>query len=785
MSKETFALTSTRSTLRATRPTKVTNPITSLPLRHHAPGTSHTSANQGTGELSPLVAYAATHSVEATLIQLGSSPRGLASDLVQASRELHGPNVIVKDLSAIHNLGAMDVLCCDKTGTLTEDRVILEHHMDVMGREDARVLRHAYLNSRFQTGLRNLIDQAITDRMGEVAGGAVRPLTDGLRGRILAKVRELGDTGMRVVAVAQKTNPRGIGAFSAADERDMVLIGYLAFLDPPKASARAAAEQLQARGVDVKVLTGDNERVTVAVCAKVGIDAAGALTDPDVDALDDAELARRAEGTHLFAHLSPLQKARVVRILHEQGNHTVGFMGDGINDAAAMRASGCGISVDTAVDVAKESAGIILLRKDLLVLGRGILEGRRTYANTIKYIKVAALSNFGNVLSVLVASAFLPFLPMMAPQLLLPGLAYTVSCAALPWDNVDEALLERPRRWDAGSIVSFMLWLGPMSSVFDILTFAAMYFVVCPARRRRLASWRCPPASLGCSHCSWPATSRSRPRPRPSTCGATAACSSARWPGPAIGSRPSRHRQRPAFARAPATPNACPAPLLARRARADVDERALPALRILRAADLAAELDPLVVDVAPVLVRQDLEQVLLGLERLRGMGLGREPHAVREAVHVRVDRDALHDAEAHVEHDVGGLAPHAWQARELGHRVRHLAAKVAHDHLRRLDGVAGLGLVEAETVDDLAHLLGRGLRERGWRGPAAEELRCHAVHLRVRSLGAEQHRYDEAVGALVVEEALDRAIAPVEPLADLYRAGTLRGVRLTWHGASP
>ena len=751
MSKETFALTSTRSTLRATRPTKVTNPITSLPLRHHAPGTSHTSANQGTGELSPLVAYAATHSVEATLIQLGSSPRGLASDLVQASRELHGPNVIVKDLSAIHNLGAMDVLCCDKTGTLTEDRVILEHHMDVMGREDARVLRHAYLNSRFQTGLRNLIDQAITDRMGEVAGGAVRPLTDGLRGRILAKVRELGDTGMRVVAVAQKTNPRGIGAFSAADERDMVLIGYLAFLDPPKASARAAAEQLQARGVDVKVLTGDNERVTVAVCAKVGIDAAGALTDPDVDALDDAELARRAEGTHLFAHLSPLQKARVVRILREQGNHTVGFMGDGINDAAAMRASGCGISADTAVDVAKESAGIILLRKDLLVLGRGILEGRRTYANTIKYIKVAALSNFGNVLSVLVASAFLPFLPMMAPQLLLPGLAYTVSCAALPWDNVDEALLEHPRRWDAGSIVSFMLWLGPVSSAFDILTFAAMHFVVCPA-------------VVGAP---------------------TAACSSARWPGPAIGSRPSRHRQRPAFARAPATSNACPGPLLARRARADVDEWALSALRILRAADLAAELDPLVVDIAPVLVRQDLEQVLLGLEWLRGMGLGREPHAVREAVHVRVDRDALHDAEAHVEHDVGGLASHARQARELGHRVRHLAAKVAHDHLCCLDGVAGLGLVETEAVDDLAHLLGRGLRERGWCGPAAEELRCHAVHLRVRSLGAEQHRYDEAVGALVVEEALDRAIAPVEPLADLYRAGTLRGVRLTWHGASP
>lgn len=444
-------------------------------------------------------------------------------------------DVIVKNLGAIQNLGAMDVLCCDKTGTLTQDKVILERHMDVNGHEDDRVLRHAYLNSRFQTGLHNLIDEAIIGKMGElgdvaaldnsyrkvdeipfdferrrmsvvvadkdgktqmVTKGAaeeilaacnnveidkvVQPLTPELSERVHAKVRELGDEGMRVIAVAQKTNPRPVGAFSAEDERDMVLIGYLAFLDPPKPDAEAAVKRLREDGVTVKVLTGDNDRVAAAVCAKVGIEASAPLLGSDIDGMSDEELAHKAETTQLFAKLSPLQKSRLVRILREKGGHTVGFMGDGINDAAAMRASDAGISVDTAVDVAKESADIILLKKDLMVLSRGIREGRKTYGNTIKYIKITASSNFGNVLSVLVASAFLPFLPMSALQLLLLGLAYTVSCTAIPWDRIDEDFLRVPRSWNARSIVTFMLCLGPVSSIFDIITYFIMFFGICP-----------------------------------------------------------------------------------------------------------------------------------------------------------------------------------------------------------------------------------------------------------------------------------------------------------------
>ena len=448
-------------------------------------------------------------------------------------------DVIVKNINAIQNLGAMDVLCTDKTGTLTQDKVILERHMDVMGRDDDRVLRHAYLNSHFQTGLKNLIDVAVIEKMGELASsdpelagidgrytkvdeipfdferrlmsvvvedargktqlitkgaveevlgactcveydGGVQPLTDELRELVLARVADFNAEGMRVVAVAQKTDPRPAGAFSTADESDMVLIGYLAFLDPPKESAAAAVAALAEYGVGVKVLTGDNEGVAAAVCRKVGIDPSDMLLGSEVDALSDEELGIRAEDCQLFAKLSPLQKQRVVSVLRERGGHTVGFMGDGINDAAAMRASDCGISVDTAVDIAKESADIILLKKDLLVLGRGIMEGRRTYGNTIKYIKTTASSNFGNVFSVLIASAFLPFLPMTALQLLLLGVAYTISCTAIPWDNVDEDFLREPKTWDAKSIVSFMLWLGPTSSVFDILTYAAMFFFICP-----------------------------------------------------------------------------------------------------------------------------------------------------------------------------------------------------------------------------------------------------------------------------------------------------------------
>ena len=308
----------------------------------------------------------------------------------------------------------------------------------------------------------------------------IKPLTPAQRKSVMDRVYQLNQEGMRVVGVAQKSDPRGVGEFGVDDERDMVLIGYLAFLDPPKESAREAIAKLNQRGVQVKVLTGDNEGVAAAVCKKVGIHVDELLLGSDVENLNDEQLKERVEKTQLFAKLSPMQKARVVSALRSN-NHVVGFMGDGINDAAAMRSSDVGISVDTAVDVAKESADIILLQKDLLVLEHGVEEGRRTYGNTIKYIKATASSNFGNVLSVLVASFFLPFLPMSALQLLLLGLAYTVTCIAIPWDNVDDSFLSSPRSWDAHSITNFMLWIGPISSIFDVLTFALMFFVVSPA----------------------------------------------------------------------------------------------------------------------------------------------------------------------------------------------------------------------------------------------------------------------------------------------------------------
>ena len=482
------------------------------------------------------------------LLFVGITPQMLpvivTTSLSQGAKDLARRQVIVKELPAIQNLGAMDVLCCDKTGTLTEDRIVLERYLNTDGNEDARVLRHAFLNSFFQTGLKNLIDLAVIDRadvtpstvapdsmlgqslrdrytkvdevpfdfsrrrlsvvvadaqgktqmvtkgaaeeMLEICSfveidGIAQPLTDEKLAQIRKQIAGLNAEGLRVIAVAQKTNPRCVGEFGIADECDMVLMGFLAFLDPPKASAAGAVATLEAKGVAVKVLTGDNDRVAATVCEQIGIDASNVLLGSEIDALDDAELAERAEKTHLFAKLSPLQKARLVRVMREMLGHTVGFMGDGINDAAAMRASDCGISVDSAVDIAKESADIILLQKDLGVLERGIIEGRRTYGNLLKYLKTTVSSNFGNVLSVTVASLFLPFLPMSALQLVLLSLVYEIVCIALPWDTVDDAWTARPRAWDAASIKGFMLELGPVSSLFDIVTFAALFFVVCPA----------------------------------------------------------------------------------------------------------------------------------------------------------------------------------------------------------------------------------------------------------------------------------------------------------------
>ena len=454
----------------------------------------------------------------------------LAKGAVAMSRE----KTIIKNLNSIQNLGSMNVLCTDKTGTLTQDKVVLEFHLNVMGDDDLGVLHRAFLNSYYQTGLKNLLDIAIINRtMEESAGdqalfytkideipfdfsrrrmsvvvadtsgktsmitkGAVEEmlsvcdwvelngetvtLTEEIRLFVVEKVDKLNRDGLRVLAVAQKNNPSPVGSFSVADESEMVLIGYLAFLDPPKESAGMAIHALLEHGVGVKVLTGDNEKVTRCVCRHVGIESNSIVLGNEVESMTDEALSEEVERTNVFAKLSPQQKTRVVSALRKNG-HSVGFMGDGINDAAAMKASDVGISVDTAVDIAKESADVILLEKDLMVLEKGILEGRKTYANMIKYIKMTASSNFGNMFSVLAASAFLPFMPMMSIHLLLLNLIYDLSCTAIPWDNVDEEFLRVPRKWDASSVGRFMIWIGPTSSVFDITTYLLMYFVICPS----------------------------------------------------------------------------------------------------------------------------------------------------------------------------------------------------------------------------------------------------------------------------------------------------------------
>lgn len=426
----------------------------------------------------------------ATSVAVGITPQMLpvivTTSLSQGAKDLARRQVIVKELPAIQNLGAMDVLCCDKTGTLTEDRIVLERYTKVDEVPFDFSRRRLSVVVADAQGKTQMVTKGAAEEMLEICSfveidGIAQPLTDEKLAQIRKQIAGLNAEGLRVIAVAQKTNPRCVGEFGIADECDMVLMGFLAFLDPPKASAAGAVATLEAKGVAVKVLTGDNDRVAATVCEQIGIDASNVLLGSEIDALDDAELAERAEKTHLFAKLSPLQKARLVRVMREMLGHTVGFMGDGINDAAAMRASDCGISVDSAVDIAKESADIILLQKDLGVLERGIIEGRRTYGNLLKYLKTTVSSNFGNVLSVTVASLFLPFLPMSALQLVLLSLVYEIVCIALPWDTVDDVWTARPRAWDAASIKGFMLELGPVSSLFDIVTFAALFFVVCPA----------------------------------------------------------------------------------------------------------------------------------------------------------------------------------------------------------------------------------------------------------------------------------------------------------------
>lgn len=469
-------------------------------------------------------------------------PMIVTTCLAKGAVDLSHDRVIVKRLDAIQNLGAMDVLCTDKTGTLTEDHVVLERHLDLMSNENPRVLRYAFLNSFFETGVRNLIDSAIISRAGEetargVAGidadnlaaswhlvdevpfdferrrvsvvvehkdgrrrmvtkgaieeilqvcteveydGRVMPLDDEMREKVLTTAYDLADKGMRVLGVSRKADPAEVGVLSGKDEQGMTLIGYLAFLDPPKRSAAQAVAALRQHGVTTKVLTGDSLRVACTVCETIGLHVEGTLDGAVLAQLSDEELVERAEHVTVFAKLSPDQKVRVVRALRASG-HVVGFMGDGVNDAAAMGASDCGVSVDSGADVAKEAADIILLEKDLGVLERGIVEGRRTFFNMNKYVKMTASSHFGNIFSVLVASVCLPFLPMTAVQLLLLNFIYDCACTAIPWDNVDARELRAPQTWRSGSIASFMRWIGPTSSVFDVVTFVLLFFWVCPA----------------------------------------------------------------------------------------------------------------------------------------------------------------------------------------------------------------------------------------------------------------------------------------------------------------
>ena len=465
-------------------------------------------------------------------------PMIITASLAKGSIIMAKEKVVIKKLNAIQDLGAIDILCTDKTGTLTQDEIVLEYPLDIHGDLDLSVLRRAYLNSYFQTGLKNLMDRAIINRTHKEAKkheivrdldqtfhkidelpfdferrrmsvivkdedgvvsmvtkgaleemlsvstyveykGDIKRLTDEVRQEVLAEVAQLNEQGLRVLGVSYKTDLDENEIFSVEDEGDMILTGYLAFLDPPKPSAAPAIKALAEYGVTTKILTGDNEKVTQAVCEKVGLDVERILLGSEIDTMTDQELAQVVETTTVFAKLSPDQKARIILCLKKNG-HKVGYMGDGINDAPSMKVSDVGISVDTAVDIAKETADVILLDKDLMVLEKGLVEGRKVYANMTKYIKMTVSSNFGNIFSLLFASIFLPFLPMAPVHLIVLNLIYDLSCIALPFDNVDKEFLKKPRIWEANSIMRFMAWIGPISSVFDIITYMLLYFLVVP-----------------------------------------------------------------------------------------------------------------------------------------------------------------------------------------------------------------------------------------------------------------------------------------------------------------
>ncbi|MDK1397839.1 magnesium-translocating P-type ATPase [Pseudomonas protegens] len=459
-------------------------------------------------------------------------PMIVSANLAKGASAMAKRKVVVKRLNAIQNFGAMDVLCTDKTGTLTQDRIILEHHVDISGSRCDEVLQLAWLNSYHQSGMKNLMDRAVVsfaeenphftppaawrkvdelpfdfvrrrlsvilaDARGHhllVCKGAVEEMLEtatrvrkngvthtidaALRAELLQLAEDYNRDGFRVLLVGTRDIARDQikNQYSASDERELVIEGFLTFLDPPKETAGPAITALRDNGVTVKVLTGDNAIVTAKICREVGLEVGEPLLGRDIERMDDEVLGRLVEERTVFAKLTPLQKSRVLKALQANG-HTVGFLGDGINDAPALRDADVGISVDSGTDIAKESADIILLEKSLMVLEEGVIKGRETFGNIMKYLNMTASSNFGNVFSVLVASAFIPFLPMLAIHLLLQNLMYDFSQLALPWDKMDKEYLSKPRKWDAKNIGRFMLWIGPTSSIFDITTFALMWYV--------------------------------------------------------------------------------------------------------------------------------------------------------------------------------------------------------------------------------------------------------------------------------------------------------------------
>ena len=455
-------------------------------------------------------------------------PMIVTVNLSKGAMAMSKKKVIVKRLNSIQNFGAIDILCTDKTGTLTQDRVILEKAVDVTNRDSDDVLRYAYMNSYYQTGLRNVLDRSVlshtdldvergcgkvdeipfdfqrkrmsvaVDYEGDhvlICKGAVEDIykvcthyqideeihlmIDLIKDDLLEEYEELSRDGYRVLGIAYREFPQSKQMFSVADESDLILLGYIAFLDPPKGSAAKALASLKQFGVTTKILTGDNALVTRKICRDVGLDEQEVITGDKLLGLDETQLGELAEKNNVFARLSPFQKEHLITALQKRG-HVVGYMGDGINDALSMRAADVGISVDTAVDVAKESADIILLEKSLLVLEDGIIEGRKVFGNIIKYIRMGASSNFGNMFSVVGGSYFLPFLPMAPIQILLNNLLYDASQVGIPSDHVDEEYLKTPRRWNIENIRRFMVFIGPMSSIFDYATFFLMlYFFNC------------------------------------------------------------------------------------------------------------------------------------------------------------------------------------------------------------------------------------------------------------------------------------------------------------------